>query len=242
MTTKSKTSIARTAAGRAAMVGMSLVAALGAAVAAPTNVALGKTYAYYDATPGEGPYYKDDTHAVHTVGLGTFGTGQLTDNVLQGGLPVNQADLPSPDVSYLGSMGRIIIDLGGLFSIASVDLGTNRNASLANFRPENVNLLFSAAGVASNDFGSPVLWDIPTNTSEGQHTFSFSLPSTVTARYVQFDFKTPGQPTVEIHFDELRVLGESVSAQAPEPGTVSLVVLATLMGLAVRNRRQKACA
>ncbi|HOE44085.1 MAG TPA: discoidin domain-containing protein [Rhodoferax sp.] len=216
---------------------ISALATAHGAQAALINVAAGKTYAYYGNAPGEGEYYHDDGHIVHTSGLGVFSMGELTDGILQAGSPDAQVLIPSPDVSFYGTMGRIVIDLGALYALSSVDLGTNRYQAFANFRPEAVNLLFSTDG---SNFGVPVQWDVPTNASEGQMTFSFDLPSTAIARYVQFDFATPGQPTTEIHFDELRAIGEAVTTtqHVPEPSSVLLASLA-LAGLVCQRQMRR---
>jgi hypothetical protein len=195
------------------------------------NIALNKPYAYFDTVPGEGLFYQDDTHAVHSAGLGVFSTGQLTDGIVQTGLPADQALIPSPDISFLGTPGRVIIGLGAAYAIDTITLGTNRNGSLANFRPENVNLLLSTAGFAPSDFGAPVTWDIPTLATNGQATFAYSLGSTAPARYLQLDFATPGQPTHEIHFDEVSVYGVAV----PEPATLGLLAVGAMLMLQRRR-------
>ncbi len=195
-----------------------------------TNVALGSQYAYLDKVPGEGAFYQDDTHAVHTSGLGVFSTGQLTDGINQPG--VNQAaNIPSPVVSYLGTPGRIIFDLGATFVLESISLGTHQFAGFANFRPENVNILFSTTNTSS--FGAPLLWDIPTNTTDGQITFSLNFTPTA-ARFVQLDFATPGGQPNEIHFDEVGLF--SNSAAIPEPATVLFFALASLLCLRLKRK------
>ncbi len=217
-----------------------LLAMASGARADPINVALGKPYAYFDRIPGEGPFYQDDWLAVHAVhsggGFGAYDTGDLTDGILQPGTGA-AANIPSPVVMFgKNAYGRIVFDLQESFQLESMDLGTHRVAGLANFRPETVNLNFSETATTPGDFtGSPVFWDIPTDSSEGQTTFSFDFPD-VTARYVLVDFLTSGGQPVEIHFDEVRLFGSA--AVIPEPTSLALWSLLAAVGAGCGWRRR----
>ena len=213
----------------------------------PTNLALGKTYAYSVLpTFSGGTHYKDDAH-VQTVGV--FDTGDLTDGVIQP--PGASVGVGQPIVGWgdpVSISTEIVVDLGVLHEVSGVTLGTHTFNASDNGAPDGVDVSFSTTGTAAVDFGSLVSAafvraDVP---GDGHHDLPpVAIPGTL-ARYVKLAFDGGGvlgpgassHPPNKWMLDEITILGAAPPA-IPEPMTMLAVGLGiTSLGGYIRKRRR----
>ncbi len=182
------------------------------------NLSANKTYAYFLHVPGhDGGWYYDGPHAVHTSGLGTYSTGELTDGVLADG--ATDLDIPSP-VVCLGHTGppgavatEIIVDLEVIGTVQTITMGTSvrgYNGQYGGAAPDDVDISFSTSGDDPSDFGPPVnypLWDFVSETLKpgGHHEKDLAIGS-MSGRYVKFAFDGAADGN-RYMLDEITVFG-----------------------------------
>ena len=215
----------------------------------PTNLALGKEYAFYQHLPGQnpgvGPHYLDDGHA-GTNALGVFDAGELTDGMVAG--PADHAG--STNNQYVGFYGtpgalpaaEIVFDLGAEYAIDDIVIGTASRGCCGSGSPDDVDISFSTTS-ATAGFGPATnftLWG-PGTLPVGHYemTLAASSPS---ARYVKlsFDGGNHGGGVEKYMLDEISINGRVGGAgDIPEPATLALLSLAAAgLGGYVRRRRK----
>ncbi len=130
-----------------------------------------KPYAYFLNVPGvPANFYLDTPHAVNTLGLGVYSTGDLTDGVLQPAAGITNN--PSPAIAMYRPLAEggapaveIIFDLGQVSTVQDIVIGAvSRNCCASGGDlPSGVNISFSAATDAAADFGAATnfsLWAV----------------------------------------------------------------------------------
>ena len=214
---------------------------------AATNVSLGKTYAYLLSVPGEAQpnpsFYRDEPHSVHTTGLGTFSTGDLTDGSVQlctnGDSSCNEmTSTPSAVVGIWGNSNAtppvdIIFNLGAVYSIESITVGTAHRACCGSGIPDDVDISFSTSGTDPGDFGSSSNYDLWTVEPAGDSHHELSLPISGTlTRYVKLSFDGGSVVDGENKYflDEVTIMG-NVPPDEPVPilGQITLSLLILLL-------------
>ena len=182
------------------------------------NLALAKSYAYGRHEPGaDTNLYLDDTHTVHTTGLGGYSAGDLTDGLFGIGGSTDAA-VPSPVVGlgWTGADGSqptdIFIDLDTAETVRGIAIGTSlrgSNGGWGGIAPQEVAVSFSASGDADEDFGDLAtypLWDHATEPLSNGHHSAYIPITPQGARYVKlsFDGWNVGDRYI---LDEVSVLG-----------------------------------
>jgi hypothetical protein len=213
---------------------------------AADNVSLGETYAYFLRIPGEAlptpTFYLDDPHAVHTTGLGAFSTGDLTDGAIQlctdGDPSCNE--MTSPNSAVVGIWGEsnatpaveIIFDLGAVWSIESITVGTAHRACCGSGVPDDVDVSFSTTGTDPTDFGTPTNYDLWTAEPAGDshHEIALAVAGSL-ASYVKLSFDGGSVVNGENKYllDEITIMGDV--PPVPTLGQYGLVVMALLLAV-----------
>ena len=191
--------------------------------ASPTNVALSKPYAYEDGDladgvdpiPGQSIHYKDDLHPVQSLGLGNFGTGDLTDGAIMadghpsGGRGVNTlVGIRGPNPGSAPA-ARIIFNLGQVYQITEIVLGTYVSSPNNNEAPDDVAISFSTDGI---NFGTPVFFNLEDLfgplSSEKHHDMALTIDC-VEAQYVSLLFDGGAMRTADEKYmlDEASIYG-----------------------------------
>ncbi|MEE2888295.1 MAG: hypothetical protein VX951_12765 [Planctomycetota bacterium] len=193
-----------------------------AAMASAQKISIGKKYAYFKTVPGQAAiYYFDNAsvhgaHDVHTVGLGAYDLGELTDGTLSSNVGIRGVAANAPPAD-------IIIDLGGVTFVGDCVLGTPVVASLNNNAPDDVTVSYSITGTAPNDFFSAQFYDMEAMygpLADGHHDLLLKGSGTV-ARYVKLEFDggsmaEPGgsDPDEKWMLDEISIYGPQCPAFA----------------------------
>ena len=225
----------------------------------PTNLALGKPYAWELHAPGQvpnsGPHYLDDTgnaggsHAVHSPAnnFGAFSLGELTDGVRQAGGPGGAGQ---PVLAQWGGApaANIIFDLGQLSEVQEIIIGTHIAAGANNNAPDDVTISFSTTGSAPGDFGAGTFFDLEAMfgpLADGSHGMLLDIAD-LPAQFVKLSFDggsmaepDGSDPDEKWMLDEVVINGVILSdAVIPEPSTFALAALG-LLGLAFYARRRR---
>lgn len=197
-----------------------------AATASAQKISVGKPYAYFKTVPGQAAiYYFDNAsvhgaHDVHTLGLGAYDLGELTDGTLSSNVGIRGVGANAP-------AGDIIIDLGRVAVVSDCVLGTPVVASLNNNAPDDVTVSYSVTGTAPNDFFSAQFYDMEAMygpLADGHHDLLLKGSGSV-ARYVKLEFDggsmaEPGgsDPDEKWMLDEITIYGPQCPAFAYKYG------------------------
>lgn len=211
-------------------------------LASPAFSALSYSYSY-SLMPGHEQgttIYADDLHSDNGVGAGTFdATGDLNDGVIYGGGGV--ADNPVTDGGGVNSMvgwssvgggdtpSTITVDLGGFYTLTSVDLTTYGYAGFNLGHPDDVTISTSTDNLT---YGASTLHTL--NASPTGHGFELQSIARTDAgiRYIKLDFDGDETAGDKWGLTELAIQG----APVPEPSSTALL---SLGGLALILRRRK---
>jgi hypothetical protein len=220
---------------------------------AATNVSLGKTYEYLITVPGEAQpdprFYLDDPHAVHNSGLGAFSTGDLTDGAVQLCLDPDtgcneMTASPSAVVGIWGASNatppvEIIFDLGAVYLIGSITVGTAHRACCGSGIPDDVDISFSTTGTDSGDFSPSSnynLWTIEP-AGDAHHEITLAIPG-ISANYVKLSFDGGSVVVGENKYflDEITIMDTDIvpplpSTPIPTMSQWSLMLLTLLLGM-----------
>ena len=222
--------------------------------ASAANIALGKSYTW-DRLPGQRQFYRDDSsiygeHAVYSNGVGAFSPGDLTDGQRQGGSPDITA-LSSPIVTQWGGQGNVpaasvLLDLGDLFSVNEIILGTFVTSRFNNSAPSEVTVSFSqdnSAFFGAETFDLETLYG-PLN--NGSHDLGVGPFNNIVAQYINFAFAADSMqdpdgrdPDEKWMLDEIIVHGEAVSAPVDVPEPASMFGLLAIGGIAAGSVLKK---
>ncbi len=206
-----------------------------AGTASADVISVGKTYAYMTHVSGwaGASHYHDETH---NETLGQFGTGQLTNGVVN----VNSTATTGNELVCFRDTGStipkvdIVFDLGELYSITDIVVGHgNRNGAGGCPPPDKVNISYSTTG-ATSGFGPETLyalWGPSFTDPTGFHAEKATGATSASARWVKLSF--PSAATEKYLLDEITIEG----APVPEPATMSLLALGGIGVLARRRRR-----
>ena len=201
-----------------------LVAAVSTNVAQADNLSLGKEYSW-SRVPGQTGSYLDDGHAVHTSGVGVFDTGDLTDgavgSVVPGGTPVVAQWNGGP----VAPAADIVFDLGGVFNVEDVVVGTFVYGLFANNAPDDVSISFSTTS-ATSGYGAPQLFDFSASApfADGHHDLLADVID-AEAQWVMLSFdgsSLPGNASFDHKWllDEVTINGTEVAV--PESSSVAI--------------------
>lgn len=195
-----------------------LVSLSSQALAAPTNVALGKTVtgsSYYDSGSEVFPYSQvvdgrtTDTGTGYDWSFWLSAQSQVTNQWVQ-------------------------VDLGQLYGISSVILYDTHNRGYNDRGTENYHVALSSNGISFTTVGSGTF----TNAEWlNQTADTLNLASVTNARYVRF-YADSAYGSGSAGLAEIQVMGDTPVSAVPEPATAALAGLALLIP-ALRRKQSR---
>lgn len=194
-------------------------------------VSVGKSYAYFKKGPGQPPnHYRDDgsaygVHAVHgSNGLGQFSRGVLGDGV------VSTSASAGPGTPHLGiwapccgnaPAADIVFDLGTVYPITDITIGTVIAAASNNNAPDDVTVSFSIGGVQYSGAQYHNLEAMYGPLNDGHHDLRIMVGGIRVAQYVKLSFdggsmKEPNgsDPDEKWLLDEITIRGLGSTCKA----------------------------
>jgi len=195
------------------------------------SLSVGKSYAYFKKIPGQPPnHYRDDgsTYGVHAV-HGSNGLGKFSRGVLGDGLISNSAS-PGPGTPHLGMWAQccgnapaadIVFDLGTVYPITDITIGTVISAASNNNAPDDVTVSFSIGGVQYTGAQYHDLETMYGPLSDGHHDLRVMVGGVQVAQYVKLSFDggsmkepTGSDPDEKWMLDEITIRGLGATCKA----------------------------